>query len=255
MATVGELENAHADANTNAGFTDDDAMMNELSDEGLTDDAMMAAFLSEDGDMMVEEVTGNGTATAQNVRQVSDTTEEANNITPDDPTQTITPEPCLTGRLSIPLYLSCNPDYLSEYQCLIRKHIELFEASEKDVNGRIKGRNKPIVLGQVGIRCMFCAHLYPPEDRARGAMYYPHKLAGIYQSAQILSQGHLMELCPFVPKDLRVEMKRLKEQKSYATAGKDYWANTAKALNVFEDQHGLRYEPRLGMVFHPMHHH
>jgi hypothetical protein len=253
MATVEQLKNANA----NAGFTDDDdAMMNEMTDEGLTDDAMMAAFLSEEGEMMVEDAAGGngGTASAQNVRQVSDTTEEANNITPDDPTQTITPEPVLTGRPSIPLYLSCNPDYLSEYQCLIRKHIELFEAGEKDVNGRIKGRNKPIVLGQVGIRCTFCAHLYPPEDRARGAMYYPHKLAGIYQSAQILSQGHLMELCPFVPDALKIELKRLKDQKSYATAGKDYWADTAKALNVFEDQYGLRYESRLGMVFHAMKH-
>jgi hypothetical protein len=261
MATVGQLNNV------NAGITedDDDAMMNEMTDEGLTDDAMMAAFLSEDGAMMVEEQAG---ASAHNVRQVSDTTEEANNsntssttpgVDPTSTTQTsssiITAEPFLTGRPSIPLYLSCNPDYLSDYQCLIRKHIELFEACEKDVNnGRIKGRNKPIVLGQVGIRCMFCAHLYPPEDRARGAMYYPHKLAGIYQAAQILNQGHLLELCPFVPKDLRVELKRLKEQKSYATAGKDYWANTAKALNVFEDQYGLRYEARLGMVFHANNH-
>ena len=61
-----------------------------------------------------------------------------------------------TGRPPIPLYLSCNPDKLSEYQCLIRKEMEFFEALQLEVDSNAKGRNRPVVLGQVGIRCRHC---------------------------------------------------------------------------------------------------
>lgn len=36
---------------------------------------------------------------------------------------------------------------------LARKHMHLFEAKKADVDAGAQGRNKPIVLGQVGIRC------------------------------------------------------------------------------------------------------
>jgi hypothetical protein len=55
----------------------------------------------------------------------------------------------LTGRCPTILYLSCDPETLSDYQCLVRKQIELFEANENDVMAGAQGRNKPIVLGQV----------------------------------------------------------------------------------------------------------
>jgi hypothetical protein len=224
---------------------EDDAMMN---------DAM--TMTEDDAEFLLEE---DMSEIHQSFRQVSDSTGEhsSNNDNDNDNDNddsvpvVITPTPVMTGRPPILLYLSCNPDHLSEYQCLIRKHIELFEANHSEVQGRIKGRNKPIVLGQVGIRCRYCAHLTPPHTRARGAMYYSHKLAGIYQSAQILSQGHLLELCPFVPAELREEMKTLKAKKvSAATSGKEYWAATAKVLGVYEDQYGLRFEERLGIVRH-----
>ena len=35
-----------------------------------------------------------------------------------------------------------------------RKQIELFEAKQEDVDAGAQGRNKPIILGQVGIRCI-----------------------------------------------------------------------------------------------------
>ncbi len=154
----------------------------------------------------------------------------------------------LTGRPAIRLYLSCNPDYLSPYQCLIRKNIELFEATELDVTSRVKGRNKSIVLGQVGIRCCFCAHI-PPANRDRGSMYFPSNMHLIYQAAQILSQEHLLGSCQYIrPPDLRDQLVELRKQKSMATVGKEYWAKTAQVLGVFEDQFGLRFEKRLGYI-------
>lgn len=66
---------------------------------------------------------------------------------------------------------------LSEYQCLLREQIEVFEAGDKDL-GTIQGRNKPVEFGQVGVRCKHCTRT---PGRRRGAAYYPSKLSGIYQ--------------------------------------------------------------------------
>ena len=38
-------------------------------------------------------------------------------------------------------------------KCLLRQQIEVFEAGKDDVEGNAQGRNKPTVMGQVGIRC------------------------------------------------------------------------------------------------------
>ena len=70
----------------------------------------------------------------------------------------------------------------------------------------------------------------------------------------ILSQGHLLGLCPMVPATLRSELQLLKEKKSYATAGKEYWGETARVLGVYEDQYGLRFEKKLGIIRHAQPH-
>ena len=79
--------------------------------------------------------------------------------------------------------LPSDEDNLSEYQCLIRSQIELFAAQVRDIECNAQGRNKPIVVGQVGIRCKACASI-PPGRRPRGAVYFPAKLPGLYQAAQ-----------------------------------------------------------------------
>jgi hypothetical protein len=145
-----------------------------------------------------------------------------------------------SGRPAIQLYLSCDPDTFSEYQVLVRKNVELFEAKEEDVSSSAQGRNKAIVLGQVGIRCMHCGAV-PPQDRSRGAMYYPSKLFGLYQAAQNLANGHLVEGCPMVPENVRADLVRTKAQKSSAGGGKVAWAERSHALGVYEDECGLRF--------------
>ena len=161
--------------------------------------------------------------------------------------------PTMTGRPPVQLYLSCNPDHLSEFQCLIRKQIELFEAKGCEASSNAKGRNRKLVLGQVGIQCVYCHHL-PPKERARGAMYYPQKLPGIYQAAQILANTHLMEICPLVPATIKEQLyqskNNAKSSSMKATAGKEYWAQTARVLGVYEAEDGLRFESALGSFEH-----
>jgi hypothetical protein len=149
--------------------------------------------------------------------------------------------PRITGRPSSILYLSCDADSLSAYQCLVRKQIELFEAVKDDVETNAQGRNRPIVLGQVGIRCHHCSML-PPKQRARGAIYYPSRFQGVYQAAQNLAGGHLLQHCLSIPAELRSELARLREGKSTG-GGKKYWADGVKVLGVEENQDCLRFQP------------
>eukprot|EP00934_Nitzschia_sp_Nitz4_P009433 Nitzschia sp. Nitz4//scaffold211_size37880//7144//8464//NITZ4_007700-RA/size37880-augustus-gene-0.58-mRNA-1//-1//CDS//3329541961//9423//frame0 len=150
----------------------------------------------------------------------------------------------LTGRGPLTLYMSCDSDSLSEYQCLVRKQIEIFEARQGEVESNAKGRNKPIVLGQVGIQCKHCSAL-PPKQRTRGAIYYPAKLNGLYQAAQSMASGHLCSHCNHIPPAIRQELLILRERKSSAGGGKKYWGDGVQVLGVVEDTDGLRFrKPR-----------
>jgi hypothetical protein len=149
----------------------------------------------------------------------------------------------LTGRRPITLYMTCDEDSLSEYQCLVRRQVDLFEARREEVDSNAKGRNKPIVLGQVGIRCHHCSML-PPKHRTRGAMYYPAKLHGLYQAAQSMASGHLCYHCQHIPNEIRQELLVLRERKSSAGGGKKYWADGVRVLSVYEDEDGLRFKKR-----------
>jgi hypothetical protein len=149
-----------------------------------------------------------------------------------------------TGRPPIQLYLTCDDNIMSKYQCFARKHIELFEAGEEDIVSNAQGRNKPIVLGQVGIRCRHCNAL-PPKQRKRGAAYYPAKLEGVYQAAHNMALLHFGSFCQNFDSCLRNHIETLRENKSTAGGGKKDWAERAAVLGVFEDADGLRFEKSL----------
>jgi hypothetical protein len=76
---------------------------------------------------------------------------------------------------TVPLYLDSDEQNLSHYQCLARQQIELFETTDSEAGSSAQGRNRPIVPGQVGIRCKHCAHL-PRKQRKTGSVYYPSRV-------------------------------------------------------------------------------
>ena len=137
-------------------------------------------------------------------------------------------------------YIPSDEDCLTPYQCLARKQIELFAAGPTEVAAGTHGRNRSVMIGQVGIRCRHCAHI-PLRERARASTYYPAKLLGLYQAGQNMANSHLSQYCQYVPAKIRDEMNRLGNKKSAAGGGKDYWANGARQLGVIEDNHGLRF--------------
>jgi hypothetical protein len=49
----------------------------------------------------------------------------------------------------VPMTTDLDDVHVSKYQCLVRKQIQFFEATDDDVRSTAQGRNKPIVLGQV----------------------------------------------------------------------------------------------------------
>mmetsp|Transcript_17101 Transcript_17101/g.46908 ORF Transcript_17101/g.46908 Transcript_17101/m.46908 type:complete len:237 (+) Transcript_17101:72-782(+) len=216
-----------------------------------------------DQPIMMDAVT-NGFEGFENVLEVSDldTLEDTAMITEDatistesvsteQHTSALTPPATLTNRPPVQLYLSCDYQVLSKYQVIVRQNIELFEAQQCDVDSNAQGRNTPIVLGQVGIRCRHCAYVAPSE-RTRGATYYPSKLTGLYQAAQNLSVSHLIDGCPYVPEKTRQCLNDLKDQKSAAGGGKKAWADRTHALGVYEDENGLKFASRLD-AFAPEH--
>ncbi len=75
------------------------------------------------------------------------------------------------------LFVEGDEHYLTEYQCLLRKQLEVFEAGPNDIRGSTQGRNVPISPGQVGLRCRHCANL-PLAARTKGAVYYSQTIEG-----------------------------------------------------------------------------
>jgi hypothetical protein len=143
---------------------------------------------------------------------------------------------CLPVTLSLPI------DHLkvSEHQALLRQQIEAFRATEDDVSTHSRGRNKAIVLGQVGIRCRHCAHL-PVLHRLKGSTYFPASTLGIYQAAQNMSTSHIQNgLCSQMAVHLTVQFAQIMALKSTSSgAGRHYWAESAKQLGLVDTEAGI----------------
>jgi len=141
---------------------------------------------------------------------------------------------------ALPLYMPRDKECLSSYQCFLRQQMELFEAGEEDVKSTMPGRNKAIVLGQVGIRCRHCAPL-PARYRGTGATYYPAKLDRLYQAAQNMAQTHFTKHCRHIPQNVVNDLAVLLHgSKSSSGAGKKYWSDGARMLGAYEDDEILR---------------
>jgi len=141
------------------------------------------------------------------------------------------------------LSLPSDKGNLSAYQCLLRAQILLFAVEIGDIQCSAQGRNKPIMLGQVGVLCRHCAKI-PPGLRPCGAVYFPGKLSGLYQASQNMAINHFSKSCRSIPEETRQRLLKLKEQKSSVLGGgKHFWANGARVVGVYETEEGqLRFK-------------
>lgn len=139
------------------------------------------------------------------------------------------------GRV-VTLSLPSDKGFLSEYQVLLREQIDLFEATEMDLTARAQGRNKPIELNSVGIRCRHCAYLHA-GFRPRGAVYFPTKLIGLYHSSQNMAANHFASgSCTNTPASVMHMLAELRECKSivYGRSSQRYWEQSALQQGVRE---------------------
>lgn len=131
---------------------------------------------------------------------------------------------------------------LSSHQVLLRNQIEAFKATEDDLTTHTRGRNKPIKLGQIGIRCKHCARL-PVARRQKGSTYFPASLHGLYQAAQNMNTTHMQSgLCTEMPPEYKQMFNEAMTNKvSSSVAGRPYWAKTAKQLGLIDTEDGIRF--------------
>jgi hypothetical protein len=140
------------------------------------------------------------------------------------------------------LHAPNDDETLSDYQVFVRKQIEFFEADTYEVETPKPGRKKPIVLGQVGIRCKHCRDVLIAR-RMPATVYFPSKLRGVYQAAQNIATTHL-DKCPNMSESVKRACSAFQKDSKRASAGrggKQYWADAAKALGVVESQDRLRF--------------
>lgn len=162
----------------------------------------------------------------------------------------------------VPLGLDDDKYWLSELQVYLRSHFaEAFGATEDDVAAPMHGRNKPIVLGQVGIRCKHCkgkkgvfrtfsdahsefSHLSltgdNPAERGQQSTSYPSLISGIYNSVQQMLRLHL-DCCLSIPPEVRSKIEALKVSCSSRGGRKQYWVDSAKRLGLVDTPDGIHF--------------
>lgn len=129
---------------------------------------------------------------------------------------------------------------ISPYQLLVRKQIEVFEATATESVAIVKGRKKPIAAGQVGMRCRHCSGV-PLHLRQRGSVYFPSNLDGLYQAGQHMANFHLTDECSSMPRDVKEQFSQILATKSKMGGGKKYWREAAMLIGLVDTADGIRF--------------
>lgn len=146
--------------------------------------------------------------------------------------------------------------YLTPIHCFARRHVEVFIANESDLNQPMPGRKKPIVLGQVGLRCVHCACL-PSKERVKRAICYPPTVSQIYHAISNMKHDHFAQ-CKGLPAAAKEEFSELKAsslRRGTSSAGKNssgessprvsnstaqYYHDSALRMGLCDSEEGIR---------------
>eukprot|EP00548_Thalassiothrix_antarctica_P009551 CAMPEP_0194158768 /NCGR_PEP_ID=MMETSP0152-20130528/77453_1 /TAXON_ID=1049557 /ORGANISM="Thalassiothrix antarctica, Strain L6-D1" /LENGTH=959 /DNA_ID=CAMNT_0038868257 /DNA_START=444 /DNA_END=3323 /DNA_ORIENTATION=+ len=136
------------------------------------------------------------------------------------------------------LAISDDKEWLSDMDCFIRRNLEVFCASEEDVEIAQQDRKYPVNVGQVGIRCVHCA-LAKGGNTARGtAVAFPYSINGIYESVREFQRLHL-EGCPHLPESAKKKLAGFKGSASLSSVLRKYYVLAAKALGMHDTPDGI----------------
>jgi len=150
--------------------------------------------------------------------------------------------------------LACTMDsqYLNPIHCFVRRHVEFFVAGQEEVNAPSPGRKTRVRLGQVGIRCIHCAHL-PLKDRVKRSSCYPPSIGGLYHAISNMKCDHFA-LCKGLPTADREEFLLLRDQtsrkatkrakppvdRSFANSTAQYYHDSALRMGLVNTTDGIR---------------
>ncbi len=137
------------------------------------------------------------------------------------------------------LSLEEDKEWLSDMDCFIRTNIEVFCATNDDVETALSDRKYPIHRGQVGIRCLHCAQSEEGEGARGTAVSFPYSISGIYESVREFQRLHL-ESCPCIPSDVRGKLEKMKGSTSLSSVLRRYYIIAAKALGMHDTTDGIR---------------
>lgn len=140
-------------------------------------------------------------------------------------------------RLHVPLAIEEDHNWLSEFQCFVRKELlQVFRASHQDV--KIRVASKKVYYKQVGIRCKFCAH-WKPSTRAIRSSAFPSSIRQLYQSFTMMLRDHFGN-CPAIPAPLKDHFLELKRNNTQgASDSMRYWIYSAVKLGMVDSECGI----------------
>jgi hypothetical protein len=129
---------------------------------------------------------------------------------------------------------------LSETLCTIRENIEVFTATKADVEAPAPGRKHPVVVGQVGLRCIHCRHTIKSSDRVKRAVCYPSSIKRIYRTVIDMKLDHFAH-CRFVPAVLKGRLEELKAINTRSTGTTmQYFVRAATKMGMVDAASGVR---------------
>ena len=118
--------------------------------------------------------------------------------------------------------------------------MEVFQATQADVDAPAPGRKHAIAVGQVGLRCIHCRHTKKASERVKRAVCYPSSLKRIYRTVIDMKLDHFSQ-CKYVPFNLKQRLDDLKSVHTRSTGTTmQYFIKSAKALGMEDAPSGVR---------------
>lgn len=142
-------------------------------------------------------------------------------------TQQGPPSPSSRVLLAIP----DDKEWLSDMDCFVRRNLEVFCATEGDVEQAQMDRKHPVTERQVGIRCIHCA--LTKEGAHGSAVAYPLSVSGIYESVREFQRVHL-ESCHNLPSNTKAKLESFKGATSLSSVLRKYYILSGKALGMYD---------------------
>jgi len=139
-------------------------------------------------------------------------------------------------------------EYLSDFHRYLRQSVfEFFAAEELDVSASTGGRHKPLSLGQVGVRCVFCKQL-SYDEKAPADRSFCGQISKINDTIRRMIARHL-RVCNSIPAEVLRKIDSLSTKvKHGAESSKNYWIESALSMGLVDTvDEGIRFsrDPRL----------